>query len=150
MKNRDVIIVGFIEILFAGMAIFLLDYGVKMKSIETIGTGIFVSFFAILFGILFVSQIKNCIAMIKRKKNRNGWIRCMAKVVSVCNDDTVIVGTQNRQYVECYVMNPITGILMTCTSDKVFEQLDSNPLEEVPVYINPNDPEKYYVAIDEI
>lgn len=78
---------------------------------------------------------------------------------SVCATIRSIEANYNTQvngkhpyWVICEEVNEIEGVIYRYTSHKVYEDLTRRiaPGDQVAVYINPNNPDQYYVNLDEI
>lgn len=124
------------------------DEANNMLSIILIAIG---GSFALISGIVLFIQLRN--SSISRKLQRNG-LRIDAVYIETILNTTYEVNGMSPYKIICKWKNPNTGIEYEFKSNNIWDNpqyaIENNNITKIPVYIDPENPEKYYVDVKEI
>lgn len=128
------------------------EWVIESTTIEsvTISTILFCS----IGGVFTIIGASFLIVTLLSKKKKKKLIETGRKYYAEVTDAIINYHVQvNRKYpyrLDCKYIDEFTGVTYLYRSDNVWENPDQYIGLQVPVYVNPNKPKEYYVAIEEV
>lgn len=105
-------------------------------------------------GVLTIIGAPFLIVTLLSKKRKKKLIETGRKYYAEVTDAIINYHVQvNRKYpyrLDCKYIDAFTGITYLYRSDNVWDNPDQYIGSQVPVYVNPNKPKEYYVAVEEL
>lgn len=98
---------------------------------------------------LLVGIILVIVFMPRNKKVKEYGIRYEADILNITMNRNVRVNGRHPYIVDCQVVDAFTGVTSLYRSKNIYEDIDVYGIVKVPVYVDPKNPSKYYVDIDE-
>lgn len=95
-------------------------------------------------GIILVCAFSN-----KSKKIKQNGVRYIADIINITLNESVRLNGRHPYIVDCQVVDAVTGATSLYRSRNIYEDISVYGLEKVPVYVDNNNPAKYYVDIEE-
>jgi hypothetical protein len=86
----------------------------------------------------------------KKKKLIETGRKYYAEVTGAIINYRIQVNRRNPYRLDCRYIDEFTGVTYLYRSENVWENPDQYIGLQVPVYVNPNKPKEYYVAVDEL
>lgn len=105
-------------------------------------------------GVFTIIGASFLIVTLLSKKKKKKLIETGRKYYAEVTDAIINYHVQvNRKYpyrLDCKYIDAFTGITYLYRSDNVWDNPDQYIGSQVPVYVNPNKPKEYYVAVEEL
>lgn len=119
--------------------------------IKTRGSSMVISIIlGVLGGVfLLIGIILVIVFMPRNKKVKQYGIRYEADIINITMNRNVRVNGRHPYIVDCQVVDDFTGVTSLYRSKNIYEDIDVYGIVKVPVYVDQNNPSKYYVDIDE-
>lgn len=98
---------------------------------------------------LLVGIILVIVFMPRNKKIKQYGNRYEADIINITVNRNVRVNGRHPYIVDCQVADAFTGVTSLYRSKNIYEDINVYGIVKVPVYVDPKNPSKYYVDIDE-
>lgn len=119
--------------------------------IKTKGSSMVISVILSVVGgvFLLVGIILVIVFMPRNKKIKQYGNRYEADIINITVNRNVRVNGRHPYIVDCQVADAFTGVTSLYRSKNIYEDINVYGIVKVPVYVDPKNPSKYYVDIDE-
>lgn len=128
--------------------------GLAIVTADNINLPIFKIIFCSIGGIFaIIGGVFLLVTMLDKKKKKRlieKGKKCFAEVTGAVINYQVQVNRKFPYRLDCKYIDEITGITYLYRSGNVWENPDQYIGSQVPVYVNPDKPKEYYVAIEEL
>lgn len=125
-----------------------------IESLTSENVAIFTIVYCSIGGVFAIIGASFLMVTVLKKKRKKKLIeigrKYYAEVTNAIINYHVQVNRKNPYRLDCKYIDEFTGVTYLYRSDNVWDNPDQYIGLQVPVYVNPNKPKEYYVAVEEL